>query len=130
MGTITICEELAKKFLEKYFPLNKTTKLRNNITTFILWENKSLYEMWKCYKDLLRKCPHHNLSIWLQIQTFYNSLNATSQSIIDVTVGKALMSKTCKAAYGLLKKLELNNYQQSSKRAKLEYVTEMINLIK
>ena len=73
-GTITTWDGLAQKFLAKYFPLAKTAKLRNDITTFAQFEMESLYEAWERYKDLLRKCPHHGLPVWLQVQTFYNGL--------------------------------------------------------
>ena len=45
-------------------------------------------------KELLRKCPHHGLPIWMQVQTFYNSINQSSYSILDATAGGTLMRKT------------------------------------
>ena len=89
-GIITTWEELAQKFLAKYFPPAKTAKLRNDITTFIQFEGESLYEAWERYKDLLRRCPHHDLPTWLQVQTFYNGLGATNRSMVDAAVGGAL----------------------------------------
>ena len=93
-GIITTWEELAQKFLVKYFPPANIAKLRNDNTTFIQFEGESLYEAWERYKDLLRRCPHHNLPAWLQVQTFYNGLGATNRSMIDAAAGGALMSKT------------------------------------
>ena len=98
LGIITTWEELAQKFLAKYFPPSKTAKLRNDITTFIQFEGESLYEAWERYKDLLRRCPHHDLPAWLQVQTFYNGLGAINRSMVDATTGGALMSKTHEAA--------------------------------
>ena len=91
-------EELAQKFLAKYFPLANIAKLRNDITTFIQFEGESLYEAWERYKDLLRRCPYHDLPAWLQVQTFYNGLGAINRSMVDATTGGALMSKTHEAA--------------------------------
>ena len=71
-----------------------TAKLRNDITTFIQFEGESLYEARERYKDLLWRCPHHDLPAWLQVQTFYNGLGATNRSMIDAAAGGALMSKT------------------------------------
>ena len=53
LDLITTWEELAQKFLAKYFPPAKTAKLRNDITTFVQLEGESLYEAWERYKDLL-----------------------------------------------------------------------------
>ncbi|XP_050259914.1 uncharacterized protein LOC126704981 [Quercus robur] len=116
-GLITTWEELAQKFLAKYFPPAKTAKLRNDITTFIQFEGESLYEAWERYKELLRRCPHHDLPAWLQVQTFYNGLGATNRSMVDAAAGGALMSKTHEAAYELLEELVSNNYQWPTERA-------------
>ena len=116
-GIITTWEELAQKFLAKYFPPAKTAKLRNDITTFIQFEGESLYEAWERYKDLLRRCPHHDLPAWLQVQTFYNGLGATNRSMVDAAASGALMSKTPEAAYELMEELASNNYQWPTERA-------------
>ena len=52
---------LAQEFLTKYFSPAKTVKLRNDITNFMQYDQESMYEAWERYKDLLRKCPHHEL---------------------------------------------------------------------
>ena len=114
-GLITTWEELAQRFLAKYFPPAKTAKLRNDITTFIQFEGESLYEAWERYKDLLRRCPYHDLPAWLQVQKFYNGLGATNRSMVDATASGALMSKTHEAAYELLEELASNKYQWPTK---------------
>ncbi|KAH9697798.1 hypothetical protein KPL71_023761 [Citrus sinensis] len=116
-GTITTWAGLAHKFLAKYFPPAKTTKLRNDITTFAQFEMESLYEAWERYKDLLRKCPHHGLPVWLQVQTFYNGLRSNTRTMIDAATGGTLMGKTPEAAYELLEEMASNNYQWSSERS-------------
>ena len=42
--SITTWNELADKFLMKYFPPTKNAKLRNKITSFLQLEDESLYE--------------------------------------------------------------------------------------
>ncbi|KAI3816372.1 hypothetical protein L1987_16065 [Smallanthus sonchifolius] len=74
-GSITTWDDLAQKFLSKYFPPAKTAKLRNDITTFTQEDGESLYEAWERFKDMLRKCPHHGLEVWLQVSSFYNGLH-------------------------------------------------------
>jgi len=48
----TTWEDLSEAFLSKYFSLEKTAKLRNNITSFIQWDRDSLYEAWERFKEL------------------------------------------------------------------------------
>ncbi|KAF7833226.1 uncharacterized protein G2W53_015559 [Senna tora] len=115
-GSITTWEELAQQFLTKYFPPGKTAKMRNDITSFVLLNNESLYEAWERFKDLLRKCPHHGLPKWLQVQTFYNGLSSEIRTSIDAATGGALMSKPVDAAYTLLETMSSNNHQWHSDR--------------
>ena len=66
-GTLTTWDMVAKKFLEKYFPPAKSAKMRNDITSFTQADGESFYESWERYKELLAKCPHHGIPLWMQI---------------------------------------------------------------
>lgn len=55
---------------------------------------ESLHESWERYKDLMRKCPHHGLPTWLQLQTFYNGLLNSTKVIKNAMACGALMGKT------------------------------------
>ena len=101
-GSITSWDGLAEKFVSKYFPPSKTAKLHNDITTYLQFESESLYEAWERFRDLLRKCPHHGLPTWLQVQTFYNGFTNIDKSMIDAAAGGSLNSKTPEAAYALI----------------------------
>ena len=92
-GSITTWDDLATKFLAKFFPPAKTGRMRNDILSFIQYDAESLYEAWERYKDLHRKCPHHNIPQWLQVQTFYNGLTNSLRSTIDAAAGGASMNK-------------------------------------
>ena len=61
-----------------------------------------MYEARERYKDLLRKCLHHELPGWLQIQTFYNGLRLEHRAMVDATARESLMRRTSEDAYGLL----------------------------
>ncbi|KAF7823888.1 uncharacterized protein G2W53_022032 [Senna tora] len=115
-GSISTWEELAQQFLTKYFPPGKTAKMRNDITSFVLLDNESLYEDWERFKELLRKCPHHGLPKWLHVQTFYNGLSSEIRTSIDAAAGGALMSKPVDATYTLLETMSSNNHQWHSDR--------------
>ncbi|KAK5824792.1 hypothetical protein PVK06_019576 [Gossypium arboreum] len=43
-GSITTWEQMTEKFLFKYFPPAKTTKLRNDISSFVQMDLKTLYD--------------------------------------------------------------------------------------
>ena len=109
-GTFTSWNMLAENFLARYFPHAKTTKMRNDITQFMQSDNESLYKAWEKYKDMIRRCPHHGLLEWLQVQTFYNGLNLQTRTVIDAAAGGALMGKSASEAFNLLEVMASNNY--------------------
>ncbi|KAL5550722.1 hypothetical protein UlMin_000898 [Ulmus minor] len=134
--SITTWNDLAEKFLMKYFPPTKNAKLRNDITSFQQLEGESLYETWERYKELLRRCPHHGIPFWIQMETFYNGLNAQTTTIVDAASNGALMSKTYNEAYALLERMASNNYQWPTERvpagrrmAGVHEVSEITSLI-
>ena len=75
LGSITSWQDMAEKFLAKFFPPAKIAQLKSEIGQFKQNDFKSLYEAWERYKDLIRHCPQHGLPDWLQIQMLYNGLN-------------------------------------------------------
>ena len=113
-NTIAIWDEIANKFLTKYFPPSKTAKLRGDLTTFTKLESESIYEVWERYKRLIRKVPHHGLPAWLEIQFFYNE---NTKKIINAAARGALMVKERDEAYKLLEEMASNSYQWQSDRA-------------
>ncbi|XP_062116773.1 uncharacterized protein LOC133830740 [Humulus lupulus] len=92
-NSINTWEELAQKFLSKFFPPTKAAKLRGEINNFYQNEGESLYDAWERFKDLLRKCPHHGIEKWMLVHNFYNGLCGTTRTIIDAVAGGAFMSK-------------------------------------
>ncbi|XP_015382752.1 uncharacterized protein LOC107175648 [Citrus sinensis] len=113
---ITIWNELADKFLMKYFLPTKNAKLHNEITSFHQLEDENLYEAWEIFKELLRRCPHHGIPCCIQLETFYNRLNLSTRLMVDASDCGALLSKSYTEAYEILERIAKNNYQWSSTR--------------
>ena len=109
-NSITTWEEMARKFMLKYFPPSRIVQFRNEITSFVQLETESFYEAWERFKELLRKCPYHGIQPWVQIQTFYNGLMSQTKSIVDVVAGGSIMTKTYDEAYELMEKLASNHH--------------------
>ena len=91
--SITSWNDLVQKILTKFFPPSKIAQLVQEINTFRQPEGENLAEVWERFHELLRRCPHHRLTRWMQVHTFYNSLSAT-KTVIDASAGGALMKKT------------------------------------
>ena len=54
--SITTWDQMAEKFVLKYFPPAKTAKLRNDISSYAQIESESLYNTWERFKEFLRRC--------------------------------------------------------------------------
>ncbi|KAG8499370.1 hypothetical protein CXB51_005835 [Gossypium anomalum] len=103
-------------------------KLRNDIFSFVQMDLETLYDAWERYKDLLRKCPHHRLPLWLQVQTFHNGLNPSTRQMIDAVAGGTLNNKTPEEAYEFIEEMSLNNYQWQVMRTKPSKSVGVFNL--
>ena len=90
--------------------------MRIEIHNFAQFKGVTFYEPWDRYKDLLRKCPHHGLTKWMQVHHFYNGLTVTTRTLLDASTEGALMSKSANDAYQLLENMDLNNYQWPSEK--------------
>ena len=85
-----------------FFPLVKAKKLRIDISNFYQYEGESFYEAWERFKDLLRKCPHHSFTKWMQVHHFYNGLSCPTRTCIYASARGAIMGKNEVEAYQIL----------------------------
>nr|GEW74437.1 reverse transcriptase domain-containing protein [Tanacetum cinerariifolium] len=76
-----------------FFPLSKTTNLRNEITNFQQRFDESFSEAWDRFKDLLRACPHHGFLELHQLDMFYNALNSKDQDSLNFAAGGNFLDK-------------------------------------
>ncbi|KAG8478758.1 hypothetical protein CXB51_028637 [Gossypium anomalum] len=79
---------------------------------------ETLYDAWERFKDLLRRCPHHGLPLWLEVQTFCNGVNPSTRQMIDAAAGRTINNKTPEDAYEFIEEMSLNNYQWQVMRTK------------
>ena len=68
-------------------------------------------EAWDRFHELLRRCPRHRLTRWMQVHTFYNGLRDATGTVIDASVGGALMKKTTDQSYEILEGASTNTNQ-------------------
>ena len=92
--SITSWNDLVQKFLTIFFPPVKIAQLVQEINTFRQFERENLAEACERFHELLRRCPHHRLTKWMQVHTFYNGLSDSARTIIDASARGALMKKT------------------------------------
>jgi hypothetical protein len=61
-------------FLEEYYTMNRTSEARESIRAFQQGTGETFHEAFTCFKELLRKCPHHGIATWELIKAFYDRL--------------------------------------------------------
>ncbi|XP_030497803.2 uncharacterized protein LOC115713460 [Cannabis sativa] len=115
--SVTNWNDLAEKFLRKYFPPTRNAKFRSEIMSFQQSEDETTSDAWERFKELLRKCPHHGIPHCIQLETFYNGLNAASRMVLDASANGAILSKSYNEAFEILERIASNNYQWSTNRA-------------
>lgn len=74
---------------------------------------RPLHEAWARFKEMLRKCPHHGISLLEQFQTFYYGLISSTKTLVNTAVGCTVLTKTPSEFHALLEELARSNNQYS-----------------
>nr|GEV62901.1 DNA-directed DNA polymerase [Tanacetum cinerariifolium] len=91
--SILTWEDLVSNFINEFFPLSRTTNLRNEISNVQQRFDESFHEAWDRYKDLLCASPHHDFTELHQLYTFYNALNPANPYSLNSAVGCNLLER-------------------------------------
>ncbi|GJX99660.1 reverse transcriptase domain-containing protein, partial [Tanacetum coccineum] len=113
-----IQQEMASKFISKYFPPSMVTKLRNDISNFRQLPDEYLFEAWERYKLSIDRCPNHNMLLVTQIDTFYNGLTLRHRDTINVAAGGTFMKRRPEECYDLIENMTAhhNDWDNSAHR--------------
>ncbi|KAJ9557086.1 hypothetical protein OSB04_011700 [Centaurea solstitialis] len=101
--------QMAEKFLKKYFPPLRNAQSRNDICSFQQLDGEAVPTAWERFKELLRKCPHHGIPYCIQLETFYNGLNEGARQMLDATAGGAFTARSYNEGYIILERISNNN---------------------
>ncbi|GJU52210.1 reverse transcriptase domain-containing protein [Tanacetum coccineum] len=113
--SILTWEDLVYKFINEFFPLSRTTNLRNEISNFQQKFDESFHEAWDRYKDLFRACPHHGFTELHQLDTFYNALNISNQVSLNSAAGGNLLERSTQDVLTIIEnKSKVRNSQNKS----------------
>ncbi|XP_022860103.1 uncharacterized protein LOC111380701 [Olea europaea var. sylvestris] len=102
-GSISTWEELTRKFCNKFFPPNKR-------------DGENYHEAWNRFKELMRKCPNHGITIGNQVQYFYTRLLLLSKSQMDSSVGGSIIGKSVQQCMDLFELIAITHSMFSSER--------------
>ncbi|GKD67981.1 reverse transcriptase domain-containing protein, partial [Tanacetum coccineum] len=104
-NSIHTFQEMASKFLSKYFTPSMVTKLRNDISNFRQLPDESLFGAWKRYKLSIDRCSNHNMLPVTQIDTFYNGLTLRHRDTINAAARGTFMKRRPVECYDLIENI-------------------------
>ncbi|KAJ9543915.1 hypothetical protein OSB04_023622 [Centaurea solstitialis] len=93
-GSVTTWNQMARLFLDKFFPASKAASLRREICSIKQRDVETLHEYWERFKHLCVSCPQHGISEQLLLQYFYEGLLPMERKMIDAASGGAIFNKT------------------------------------
>ncbi|XP_022878730.1 uncharacterized protein LOC111396550 [Olea europaea var. sylvestris] len=115
-GIITTWEELTRKSCNKFFLPAKVAKIRLEIQTFQQKDEESYHKAWNRFKELMRKCPNHGITIGNQVHYFYTGLSPLSKSQVDSSVGGSIIGKSVQQCTDLVELIATTHSIFSSER--------------
>ncbi|GKC21657.1 hypothetical protein Tco_1023807 [Tanacetum coccineum] len=66
-----------------YYPPSNTAKQLEEIHNFKQEGDETLYQDWERYKNLLYKCPTHDINSHQKVNIFYNGLGTMNRQLLD-----------------------------------------------
>ncbi|XP_061339058.1 uncharacterized protein LOC133285788 [Gastrolobium bilobum] len=112
-GSITCWDDLATKFLARFFSSSKLAKLKADITSFEQKESESLYEAWERFKGLFRKYPQHGIEAWDKARIFFQGMTPNTRTLVNAAAGGSLKTKTPEEALELIESLASQEYDNA-----------------
>ncbi|XP_057787673.1 uncharacterized protein LOC131004932 [Salvia miltiorrhiza] len=100
--SIRTWQELQSKFLEKYFPAARIQNLRTRISNIKMGSGEILYEYWGRFKQMLAKCPQHQIPDHDLIRYFVGGLRRQDRQWLHVACGGSILNKSAAEAFKLI----------------------------
>nr|XP_009758281.1 PREDICTED: uncharacterized protein LOC104210993 [Nicotiana sylvestris] len=66
-------------------------KFRREIHNFCQNETETVFEAWERFKEIVQKCQHSRIELWIQLQDFWNDLKSASRRILSNAAGEDLL---------------------------------------
>ncbi|GJT54777.1 DNA-directed DNA polymerase [Tanacetum coccineum] len=64
---VTTWDQLVSRFLDHFFPIGRTSALRDLILRFKQGDDETIKSAWIRFQDLINQVPHHGIQKWLLV---------------------------------------------------------------
>ncbi|XP_070052253.1 uncharacterized protein [Nicotiana tomentosiformis] len=99
-------DELAEKFIAKFFYPGNMATLRDEILAFKKELNEPLHEIWERYHTMVKECPNNDMTEAMIQQTFYRGVNLTNQCVVNQLAGGNFMNTPYAEACEIMDEME------------------------
>ncbi|KAJ3674542.1 hypothetical protein LUZ60_005158 [Juncus effusus] len=93
-GPFRTFEEVAKRFLKRYYPETLTIKLRSEITGIQQESGENLQEYYERFTRLCASCPNHNLTETSILDQFLQGMNDLDARLLQCSAGGSFNDMT------------------------------------
>ncbi|KAL7616914.1 hypothetical protein Lser_V15G01789 [Lactuca serriola] len=104
-GTVNTWVDLARLFLDKYFPEMKASALRREIIGIKQHKREVFHTYWERFKKLCACCPKHGISEYQILQYFIEGMTLWERRLLNASSGGSLTEKTPTEIRDLIKNM-------------------------
>ncbi|KAL7595942.1 hypothetical protein Lser_V15G29227 [Lactuca serriola] len=104
-GSVTTWNELARMFLDKYFPEMRASALRREIIGIKQQKREALHTYWERFKKLCSKCPQHGITEYQLLQYFCERMSSWDRRLLNASSGGSIADKTPTEIRALIKNM-------------------------
>ncbi|KAI3515815.1 hypothetical protein L1887_14720 [Cichorium endivia] len=108
-GSVNSWPQMARAFLDKFYPATRASALRNDICGIRQGQNETLHDYWERFNSLCASCPQHQIPEQLLIQHFYEGLLPMERRLVDASSGGDIFSKTPQQSRELISTMAANS---------------------
>ena len=112
-GSIYTWQELQQQFLEEYYTMTRTSEAREAIRTFQQHSGEPFHEAFTRFKELLRKCPHHDIPMWELIKSFYDGLLPEDVRDLNANSNGTFLTNTEEVDWEYMERLAVTSKRQA-----------------
>ncbi|XP_076947336.1 uncharacterized protein LOC143619246 [Bidens hawaiensis] len=93
MHSIGNWAEMQQLFLNEYYSQSKTSVARMEIRNFSQLSGELFHEAFIRYKEMIRKCPHHQIELWELVKFFVDRLTYEGQKHLKASCNVHLLNQ-------------------------------------
>ncbi|KAL7597396.1 hypothetical protein Lser_V15G31293 [Lactuca serriola] len=92
-GSVTTWNELARMFLDKYFPEMRASALCREIIGIKQQKREALHTYWERFKKLCSRCPQHGITEYQLLQYFCEGMSSWDRRLLNASSGGSIADK-------------------------------------